>query len=412
MLHWTNQYGIFLFLDSNRYTHTYGQYECLCAADAIALLDAGEEDALAQVQAWHAMHKDWLFGHISYDYKNRLEALSSAHPASSGFSLLQFFQPRVVCSIARDSSELKIASVGIRPEDVWKAIRSTVCNEQITPDHQMTVFEKRMDKTAYLDTLHALRQHIIDGDCYEINFCNQAYCADATIDPLLVFRKLNQLSPAPFAAFYKTGLQYLLCASPERYMLRAADALIAQPIKGTAARSVDPDTDQHNKDQLRNSIKEQAENVMIVDLMRNDLARCCRPGSVTVEELFGIYSFPQVHQMISTIKGSLAEGKGFGDIIRCSFPMGSMTGAPKVKVMQLIEQYEGARRELFSGTVGYIAPDGNFDLNVVIRSLFYNEATHYLSYQTGGAITYESIAEQEWEETLLKALALERVVRP
>jgi para-aminobenzoate synthetase component 1 len=148
---------------------------------------------------------------------------------------------------------------------------------------------------------------------------------------------------------------------------------------------------------------------MIVDLVRNDLARCCELGSVTVDELFGIYSFPQVHQMISTVSGRLRDDMSFADALKYSFPMGSMTGAPKVKVMELIETYEAARRELFSGTLGYITPGGDFDFNVVIRSLFYNENSKRLSYQTGGAITYDSTAEQEWEEMRLKAWALERI---
>ena len=147
---------------------------------------------------------------------------------------------------------------------------------------------------------------------------------------------------------------------------------------------------------------------MIVDLVRNDLSRCSETGSINVDELFGIYSFPQVHQMISTVSGTM-KTRAFTDAIRYSFPMGSMTGAPKFKVMELIDKYERSRRELFSGTVGYITPDGDFDFSVIIRSLFYNAATRYLSYQTGGAITYDSNAEQEWEEMRLKAWALERI---
>jgi para-aminobenzoate synthetase component 1 len=200
-----------------------------------------------------------------------------------------------------------------------------------------------------------------------------------------------------------------MCTSPERYLSKKGNRLIAQPIKGTSRRDTDLATDLQRKEQLRNNIKERAENVMIVDLLRNDLARCCETGSVHVDELFGIYSFPQVHQMISTISGTLQQAKHFTDAIRYSFPMGSMTGAPKYKVMQLIEHYERSRRELFSGTVGYITPDGDFDFNVIIRSLFYNAATKYLSYQTGGAITYDSDPEQEWEEMRLKAWAMERI---
>jgi para-aminobenzoate synthetase component 1 len=201
----------------------------------------------------------------------------------------------------------------------------------------------------------------------------------------------------------------MMCASPERYLHKHGNTILSQPIKGTARRGTDTGSDNEIKTALQSSIKDRAENVMIVDLVRNDIARSCKTGSVKVEELFGIYTFPQVHQMISTITGQLKEEEPFTNAIRYSFPMGSMTGAPKVKVMELVEKYEHSRRELFSGTVGYISPEGNFDFNVIIRSLFYNAATRYLSYQTGGAITYDSTPEQEWEEMRLKAWALEKI---
>jgi para-aminobenzoate synthetase component I len=151
---------------------------------------------------------------------------------------------------------------------------------------------------------------------------------------------------------------------------------------------------------------------MVVDLMRNDLSKICRPGSVRVDELFGVYSFPQVHQLISTISGTLEKDTSFVNIIEATFPMGSMTGAPKQRVLQLIEQYEPTSRGIFSGAVGYITPVGDFDLNVVIRSLMYNETTKYLSYQVGSGITFYSDAAQEWEECLLKASAIKKVLGP
>jgi len=202
----------------------------------------------------------------------------------------------------------------------------------------------------------------------------------------------------------------MACASPERYLNKTGSQLVSQPIKGTAKRILNDEVaDEKLKEDLHNSVKERAENMMIVDLVRNDLARCCKTGSVKVAELFGIYSFPQVHQMISTVSGVLRDDIPFTSAFKYTFPMGSMTGAPKYKVMQVIDEYEKSRRELFSGTVGYISPNGDFDFNVVIRSLFYNVASRYLSYQTGGAITWDSVAEQEWEELKLKAWALEKI---
>lgn len=406
---WASQYRILLFLDSNEYTHTQGTYECICATEEISGITATHGDYLSNISSYQQQHKDWLFGHISYDYKNQQGyQLSSAHLVRIGFPDIHFFRPRIVCYINRGSTTLTIESYDAAPQQVWDEIQNIALpTEEQT--QQPVSFQKRIQQEEYIAILQQLKKHIIDGDCYEINFCNEAFSTATVIDPLPSFEKLNQLSPSPFAAYYRLADKYLFCASPERYLCKQGNTIIAQPIKGTAKRSADQTQDHANKTALQQSIKERAENVMIVDLMRNDLARFCATGSVSVEELFGVYSFPQVHHLISTIKGTLKEGLGFSDAIRYSFPMGSMTGAPKVIVMQLIEQYEKARRELFSGSVGYISPEGDFDFNVVIRSLFYNASNQYLSYQTGGAITFESDAQQEWEETLLKAAAMERI---
>ena len=270
-------------------------------------------------------------------------------------------------------------------------------------------FKSTTGKEEYIETIAKLRSHIADGDCYEINYCCEGYCEHVDVEPLQVFDALNTLSPAPFSAYYRCDDKYMMCASPERYLRKTGSKILSQPIKGTARRYNDNEQDEAIKENLRNDIKERTENVMITDLVRNDLARSCETGSINVDELFGIYTFPQVHQMISTVSGTLKQGVPFTDAIHYSFPIGSMTGAPKYKVMQLIDKYEQSRRELFSGTVGYISPAGDFDFNVIIRSLFYNAGTKYLSYQTGGAITYDSVAEKEWDEMRLKAWALERI---
>jgi len=408
MLNWAKQFSILVFLDSNNYPSAYNGYECLLAAGAHTTIDSTGADPLAKLQRSHDASPDWMFGHICYDYKNILEAgLTSTHPAVHGYPLLHFFVPETVCLINREQTTLTIESFA-DPAAVYTAIQQaaqTIDAADVAP----VVFTSIIGKEAYLDVISKLRTHIADGDCYEINYCGGGYCEDVRIDPLHVFRKLNQLSPAPFAAYYRLGDHYMMCASPERYLRKEDRCILAQPIKGTARRDSDPQKDMELKEALRADIKERAENVMIVDLMRNDLARCCETGSVQVDELFGIYSFPQVHQMISTVSGTLRAQLPFTQAIRTTFPMGSMTGAPKYKVMQLIEHYERARRELFSGTIGYITPTGDFDFNVIIRSLFYNAATRHLSYATGGAITYDSIPEKEWDEMRLKAWALERV---
>lgn len=404
MLNWSRPFGILLFLDSNSYRRPYGRYECLLAAGAASAVTV---DLQTLQEAWER-DKDWLFGHIAYEYKDLLEPkLRSRHEARLGYPLLHFFRPETVMHVDPGGSTLTISCLTEDPHAVYEALNSCVL-QQSAPLPGIG-FAPRVDRETYLDTIGQIREHIAAGDCYELNYCSEGYAEGVDMDPVACFEALNALSAAPFAAFYRLRDLWMMSSSPERYLMKDGNAIRSQPIKGTARRSVLPEEDIAAKERLRSSLKEQAENVMITDLVRNDLARSCSTGSIRVEELFGIYSFPQVHQMISTVSGSLEPGRPFTDALRYSYPMGSMTGAPKVKVMELIDQYEKSRRELFSGTVGYITPDGDFDFNVVIRSLFYNSSIRYLSFHTGGAITYDSDPVQEWEEMRLKAWALEKI---
>ncbi len=406
MLSWSSRFSIFLFLDSNAYSVQGGCYECLVGAGSKAML-APDQDLFSQLEQFHRQHHDWLFGHIAYDAKNLIEpTLRSVHPAKHHFPIMQFFVPEVVMGIEKGCNELFIETTTQNADLIYQEVIA-----QAVPSRQVprVEFQQRIAPTDYLQKIEALLEHIRNGDCYEINFCNEGFCEEVALNAVDAFHKLNDISPSPFAACYRTGDHYLMCASPERYIRKQGSKLLCQPIKGTARRGNSPDEDAQLKEALYSSEKERAENVMIVDLMRNDLARSCDPGSIQVEELFGIYTFPQVHQMVSTVSGQLREHASFAEALQNSFPMGSMTGAPKVKVMELIERYEESRRGLFSGTVGYITPNGDFDFNVVIRSLFYNVASGYLSYQTGGAITWDSEAQSEWEEMRLKAGAIERV---
>jgi para-aminobenzoate synthetase component 1 len=402
MLNWSKQFSILVFLDSNSYPDKHGSYECLLAAGATKFVSGFDE-----MQRLHAQQPDWLFGHIAYDYKNTLEPkLSSAHEDKLGFDQFYFFVPEVLLHVNKARTVLTIECFN-DPTSVYEALWASSSVAEV--DVPKLTFTPTVSQNEYLQTIDALRKHIANGDCYEINYCCEAYRKGIDIQPLSVYNALNALSPAPFSAYYRNGVQYMMCASPERYLCKRGTTILSQPIKGTARRDADAATDERIKKELQQSIKDRAENVMIVDLVRNDLARSCEVGSIQVDELFGIYTFPQVHQMISTISGKLKTGAPFTDALYYSFPMGSMTGAPKVKVMQLIERYEQSRRGLFSGTIGYISPNGDFDFNVIIRSLFYSSDKQYLSYQTGGAITYDSNPQQEWEEMRLKAWALERV---
>jgi para-aminobenzoate synthetase component 1 len=408
MLNWANQFSIFCFLDNNGYKNQYSRFECLLGVNPVSFVEGEDEDVLNNIYNWHQQNKDWLLGHFSYDFKNALEPrLSSKHTNKIGFKPASFYCPDVVCYIKADAAALIVESLNADPEEIWQQITGM----SLEPEMPLPKirFKLNISKDKYLSTVGQLREHIAAGDCYEINFCSKGFAENQTIDPLSVFIRLNDVAPAPFAAFYRQSDQYLICASPERYLYKHESKLVSQPIKGTAKRSSDKGVDEANKAFLKSSKKEQAENVMIVDLVRNDLARSCEVKSVRVEELCGIYSFPQVHQMISTVSGTLAPGNPFTNAIKYSFPMGSMTGAPKIKVMEMIEQYEETARGLYSGCIGYIAPGSDFDFNVVIRSLLYNARDKYLSYQTGGAITFDSDPALEWEEMRLKALAMEKI---
>ncbi|MEO6219743.1 MAG: anthranilate synthase component I family protein [Ginsengibacter sp.] len=303
--------------------------------------------------------------------------------------------------------------IGVFPthnaDTIFNKVTSTLIHKE--KKIKVPVLKSRFTRKKYLATVKQLQNHILKGDCYEINFCQEFFALDTMIEPVEIHKKLNLYSPNPFSAFYKYDDKYLMCASPERFLKKTGNLLISQPIKGTAKRFTDdPKADNNEREKLVQNEKERSENIMIVDLVRNDLAKVCAEGTVHVEDFLGIYTFPQVHQMISTVRGILKENITLSEIFHATFPMGSMTGAPKKRVMELIEKYEKTKRGLFSGTVGYINPEGNFDFNVVIRSVQYNTSDQYLSIMAGSAITNSSNPENEYDECLLKITAMRKAL--
>ncbi|TWI90840.1 para-aminobenzoate synthetase component 1 [Chitinophaga japonensis] len=419
MLNWSNRFNICCFLDNNGYTSPYHRYEALLATEALEHVVCPAGAAFPALQQFHNGCRDWLFGHLAYDLYHETaglpqDALPSSLTDGIAFPDLFFFRPRVVMLLQQH--QVSIGGEDFSPEQsraVYEACRQMP--EQVAQQgaggSPVSAPLGRIDRAAYLEAVKALQEHIHRGDCYEVNFCRENYIPDIRVYPLTLFDKLNRLSPAPFAAYYRLDDKYLLCASPERFLQQQGRAVISQPIKGTARRMRNAAQDEQARAALYESAKERAENVMVVDLVRNDLSHTAAPGSVEVAELFGIYSFAQVHHMISTVKAERAPGASFTDVLRHAFPMGSMTGAPKIKVMQLIAQYEQTRRGLFSGALGYITPEGDVDFNVVIRSILYNAASRYLSFPTGSAITFYSDPEKEWEECLLKAEVMMQVLQ-
>ncbi|ANE52596.1 anthranilate synthase component I family protein [Flavisolibacter tropicus] len=402
MLNWAQRFNIFCFLDNQDYTIQPRHYDCLLAVGATERLDATQA-GFSAIDPF-LEKSNWAFGHLSYELGLDWFGLPTSSVSPIGFPSFLFFQPQYLIRLTGHTVVIE----GVDPEGVFTEIGV----QNIKPAQSSTVtFKSRFTKESYIETIKQLQRHIQLGDCYEINFCQEFFATDVVIDPLSVFLMLLEVSPNPFSALYKVADSYLLCASPERFLCKEGSVLFSQPIKGTSKRfPADEALDKAAKEALYNSAKDRSENVMVVDLVRNDLSRVCREGSVQVEELFGIYAFPQVHQMISTVTGTLKPDITFSEIIEATFPMGSMTGAPKKRVMELIRQYEFGSRGIFSGSVGYIRPDGNFDFNVVIRSVMYNAQSKYLSYQVGSGITIYSDPEKEWEECLLKAAAIKKVL--
>ena len=407
---WASNNEVACYLDSNSYQGITGsEHDCLLAVGvASELVITSELGAFDALKSFVDEKKDWLFGYLSYDLKNEVEPrLTSKNFDGIGFPTLHFFQPEIVIEISQNQAT--IHSLNQQPQLVFEKINHFTPPSFLIP-HPSSLVRPRISRSDYLDTVQTIRQHILRGDIYEMNFCQEFFAENYLLDAPATFRKLNELGKAPFSTYYRLNDRYLLCASPERFLKKLGQTLLSQPIKGTMRRGRTAKEDAVLRQQLQQSPKDRSENVMIVDLVRNDLARSCRAGSVQVEELFGVYQFEQVFQLISTVSGELEVGVHPMDAIRRAFPMGSMTGAPKVRSMELIELYEKTKRGLYSGAVGFFTPQGDFDFNVVIRSILYNAADRYLSFQAGGAIVYDSVPELEYDECLLKAQGMFKVL--
>jgi para-aminobenzoate synthetase component 1 len=406
MLNWAQQFSIFCLLDNHQYQMEPHTIECMLAAGCKRIVSADDNTSLHHLQGAISNKPSWLFGHLNYDLKNEIESLQSSHEDRIGFPDFFFFEPEILIRLNTDGLTIDAEA----PLQVFNDINKTkaIISSAI---ENIPAVKSRLLKSEYIEIIKRLQQHILRGDCYEINFCQEFFAENVVVDPVSVYSRLSKISPNPFSALYKLNDKYLICASPERFMKKQGGNILSQPIKGTAKRAVgNVIQDEHNKKELSRSQKDRSENVMVVDLVRNDLSKICKEGTVHVDELYGIYSFPQVYQMISTISGELKNHVSFSEIIKATFPMGSMTGAPKRNVLHLIEKYEKTKRGIFSGALGYITPGGDFDFNVVIRSIMYNGPGKYLSYQVGSGITFYSDPEGEWEECLLKAEAISEVL--
>ena len=404
LLLWANSNREVVYLDSNSYPQKYSSFDCVLAVDGFTSIKTDHHSAFEDLKQYQGQTKDWLFGYLSYDLKNDIEDLQSTNFDGLEFPDLYFFQPKKLFILNGNQLEMHYLCFcdDEMEADYFDIINGSLFSEATT---EITI-QQRISKENYISKVEKMLEHIQRGDIYEANFCMEFYAENALINPLEVYQELNAISEAPFSVYFKNENQFLLSASPERYLKKMDSKVISQPIKGTSKRFTESDLDEKSKNDLEYNEKERSENIMIVDLVRNDLSRTASKGSVEVEELCGIYSFQQVHQMISTITSQVENTISPVEIVRTTFPMGSMTGAPKISAMNIIENLEETKRGLYSGAVGYFTPNGDFDFNVVIRSILYNAQNQYLSFSVGSAITSLSDPEKEYEECLLKAKAM------
>ncbi|NLR93154.1 anthranilate synthase component I family protein [Flammeovirga agarivorans] len=396
--YWGRKEEYCTYLFDHNISYPEGGFKHLLAVGAKNICPIEEGHSFESVERFQREHKEWMFGHWGYDLKNEVELLCSDHPDGIEMPNAFFYIPKTLFVFGE--KDVEIITEGDEEAIFFEVLNTEV--PEMSDGWRGKVLPK-ISKKVYVDTVERIQEHILEGDVYEVNICMEFLAREAKIDPFDLYLRLSALSPAPFSAFHRVNDKYVVSSSPERFMKKEGKRIVSQPIKGTIRRGTSQEEDEQLKLDLRNSEKEVAENMMIVDLVRNDLARTCKAGTIKVPEIFGVYSFKTVHQMISTIEGEIKDFLPFTEVIKKAFPMGSMTGAPKVMAMALIETYERTKRGLYSGSIGYITPEGDFDFNVVIRSAFYNAAAEYISFQIGSAITIDSEAEAEHEECILKA---------
>ena len=398
-------------LDSNtrvkcsRLPKGYINYDLIVGFDALQLIEI-DDNVFNSLSTFHSQHKDWLFGFLSYDIKNECEQLYSRNKDGIEANLASFFIPKYVF-ILKDNHLVIHTYESKKVCEQFLSSLELCINDKI----DKIKLKKRESKEMYIKNIDKIQKHIQRGDIYELNYCQEFFAKEILLHPEAIFSMLNKHTATPFSCYLKIKELYAMCASPERFIRKSAEHLISQPIKGTIKRGKNKIEDDRLIKKLQKSEKDFSENIMITDLVRNDLSVTATTGSVKVIELCEVYTFEKVHQMITTITSEVNKNINFSTILKSIFPMGSMTGAPKIKAMELIEEFESFKRGLFSGAIGYITPSGDFDFNVVIRTILYNSRLKYLSVGVGGAITIRSVAEDEYEECLVKVNPIFEVLK-
>ncbi|MBC7654861.1 MAG: anthranilate synthase component I family protein [Oligoflexus sp.] len=400
-----NTFDVCCLLDSNGFDDKYSKFDLLIAFGCKDKLEINQnEDSFVALKKFREVNRDWIFGGLSYELKNEIEDLDSKNNDSLNFPNLFFFAPLHLIIIKDNNLQI----ISPNAENILNLIDETDVKEASI--HPQVNIKARLSKVDYQKIFLDIKNEISLGNIYETNFCMEFYDDHCEISPIDIFKKLNVKSPTPFANFLKWNDKYIISATPERFLAKRNQKIISQPIKGTAKRSENTLEDAEIKKRLYHHPKERQENVMIVDLVRNDLTKFAVKGTVKVEELFGVYSFTQVHQMVSTVVCEIDNKTDNIDVVKSCFPMGSMTGAPKIKAMQLMDSFENSKRGMYAGTIGYFDDQNDFDFNVIIRSILYNSSSKYLSFHVGSAITYDAEPEKEYEECLLKIKAILEVL--
>ena len=414
LLAWSQQFNDVVWLDSNKHASNYSSYDAILAVDAFTSIQTDYNDVFNKLKEYQSITNDWIFGYLTYDLKNDVEDLQSNNSDGLQFPDLYFFQPKKLFLFK--GNKVEIQYLNVIEDDLEADLKSIGDNKDGLLERSRKVSESpvkiklRIHKDDYFEKLNTMLAHIHRGDIYEANFCQEFYAENTVINPLDTYEKLNDISNPPFATFLKCHDKYILSASLERYLKKEGNTIISPPIHGPATRSDNEVEDENLKRTLSKDEKERSENIMIVDLVRNDLSQTAIKGSVQIEELCKVYTFKQVHQMMSTVVSRIKDAIHPVDVIKTTFPMGSMTGAPKISAMKIIEALEETKRGIYSGAVGYFSPKGDFDFNVIIRSILYNDTEKYVSYSVGGAITAKSDPLKEYEECVVKSKAMRTVL--
>ena len=392
-----------ILLDSNSKKN---DYEFIFSYGKISELKSFD-NSLDKLDNYIKQVDDWIFGFVSYDLKDEIEGFSSKNLKYFDVPNLSFFQPSTIWVF--DGVELKALYFDEKELfDVWNEINKIHIGYDSIKSNPNVELKGRLSKEEYIKKIKNIKKRIKMGDTYELNFCFDFFNDNTKINPENTFKKLNKLTESPMSVYYKDHHLHVLSSSPERFIKRNKKTIISQPIKGTKKRGKNIDEDVFLINSLKNSIKEKSENHMIVDLVRNDFSRIAKKGSVKVTELSKINTYKNIHQMVSTIEAQIENDMFFSTILKSTFPMGSMTGAPKIKTMKIIDELEETSRGIYSGAIGYIDPNENFDFNVVIRTIIYDDKLSKISVNVGSGITFKSDPKDEYEECLTKIDALKK----